>query len=175
MQYRSRFLKVLAGVSVPAIMLMVWAGCSKTEQTVPSVTNDAVGEAKLQSDPFITINAGPTVSFHICSPYQQIVTNNPGPSIPYICSGSGCTAQQIGIKIGVSPNVFCFNPEQIYWIKADTGPANRQTLKFKFPTGYNECTLNPATGFNYNSTLGTWSLGTAANGVLWTQGNSTCP
>lgn len=174
MKNRTRSLKVLAGIAVPAIMLMVWAGCSKTDQTRPIVPGEAVGEVKLQSDPFITITSG-TCAFHICSPYQQIVTNAPGPSIPYVCSGTPCSGQQIGIKIGVSPDIFCFNPEQIYWIKADTGPANRQTLKIKFPTGYDECTLNPATGFLYNANTGIWSLGTAANGVLWTQGNSTCP
>ncbi|MBK7553199.1 MAG: hypothetical protein KA230_13685 [Flavobacteriales bacterium] len=178
MKYNTRLFQSMLWSTAAAAVFFTWSGCSKTETTDPVINAvQDVGAPKLQSDPFIKIIGGPPVNFHLCDTYTPLTTSAPGPAVPYICQQAVCPAAMVTVKNGVAPNIVCFNtgPGTSYRIKADTGPANRMTLKFTYPAGYNECVLNPATCFNYNSTTGIWSVTTPLYGITWYQLLTTCP
>ncbi len=178
MKYETRVLKGMVWAAVPAALLLTWAGCSKTGTAEPiSAVAEEVGEPKLQNDLFIKIINGPQVGFHLCDSNTPLTCSAAGPGVPYICAQAVCPASLVTIKNGVAPNIICFNtgPGTSYRIKADAGPANRQTLKFTIPNGYDECVYSPATCFNYDSNAGTWSVTTPLYGISWYQLLTSCP
>ena len=161
-------------VGAPIVALAFWAGCNKAEPVTPvaEAIAEPEGEAKLNGDPFIRVVAGgPVVEFRICNTGKQLKSNTLG-RVPYICP-TACGATFVAAVTGYGGN-FCFQENVQYRIRALTGPVNRQMLHVRFPVGYNECTLNPATRFDYNATTGIWSLGTAANGVIWSANITEC-
>jgi hypothetical protein len=158
-------------------MASIWWGCQRSETVDPTTANDQVdmGAAKTAGDPFLKATGTPLPQkFMICNTGGKVLKTDASGAVPY-APCSTCPANSVAVSDG-SGGVFCFVKGQQYRIRQSTGYVSREMLYVTFPTGYNACTLVPATRFNYafSATNGIWSLGSALNGVTWNHNIAEC-
>ena len=148
------------------------SNCTKLEPAPPSSCQETtdLGAAKRDGDVFIKVTNGAAVQeFKFCASGLKLKTGASG-ELWYDCDGSN--PPQVGLSDGKVREMA--NETYVNRAYPTSGPVGRKTLYFTFPAGYNECSLNPPTRFNYDAVTGSWSLAGAANGVVWYQATTPC-
>lgn len=165
----------ILGLLSAACLLSITACKKETRELVPEPSlnpSSEIGAPKSAGDAFIGLTTAAVVDFKLCPGAIPLRTNANG-AILYGCNAP-CTNADVNIQDGYG-GVICLVPGIQYKIRATSVPASRNTLVFTLPAAYNECTLNPATKFGYNTSTGVWLSGPPLNGVVWSQGVLRCP